>query len=165
MGAAAGIIPRGARATHPLDLHLTLRFLGPMSAEALAGAERAADMLAAGPVPVRIDRVGHFARSRVIWCGPASPSPDLLHLADRLEQALQDQGVAPETRPFRPHITLARQVGHPPPRAAVHWRDPVEWTARELTLAAGRQGQVPRYVLRRRWPLSDLAGEPPCPPV
>jgi 2'-5' RNA ligase len=108
-------------------------------------------------VPVRIDRIGHFARSRVLWCGPARPGPELQDLADRLEQALRHQGLAPETRPFKPHVTLARKVRHPPPRAAASWGDPIQWTAPELILAAGRQDQVPRYLARRRWPLADIA--------
>ncbi|MFZ0789928.1 MAG: 2'-5' RNA ligase family protein, partial [Chromatiaceae bacterium] len=97
--------------------------------------------------------------SRVLWCGPTRPGPELLDLADRLEQALRRQGLAPETRPFRPHLTLARKVRRPTARAAASWGDPVEWTAPELILAAGRQEQVPRYLARRRWPLADSVEE------
>lgn len=158
--AAAPLIPRGARATHPLDLHLTLRFLGPLSDTDLAAAERTADALNAGPVPVRIDRIGHFARARVLWCGPAAPGPGLLELAGRLEQALGHQGFAPETRPFRPHITLARKVPPGPHLAAARWGEAIDWTAGELILAAGLEREAPRYGARRRWCLRQSGCRP-----
>jgi 2'-5' RNA ligase len=146
------MLPPGARVTYPQDLHLTLRFLGELDSDALERAEGAADGLAAQAVPLRIDRLGHFARSQVLWCGPSSPSPQLLALADRLEGLLAARGFAPEPRPFRAHITLARKVRRP---VSAAWGDAVEWTARELVLAAGRDGRVPRYGVRRSWPLND----------
>lgn len=74
----------------------------------------------------------------------------------RLEEALTTRGFAPEGRSFRAHITLARKVRRPPP---IDWGDPVPWLARELVLAAGQEGQVPRYRVRRAWSLSgSLSG-------
>ncbi len=157
---AAPLIPNGARATHPLDVHLTLRFLGPLTDDDLAAAERAADTLNAEPVTVRIDRIGHFARARVLWCGPAAPGPGLIELAGRLEKALGHQGFAPDTRPFRPHITLARKVPPGPHLAGIRWGEPIDWTAGELVLAAGLEREPPRYGARRRWPLQRLGRRP-----
>ena len=151
LAAGAGkLIPPGARAAHPQDLHLTLVFLGVLSPEALDAAVQAAESLRAGPLDLRIDQAGYFPRARILWCGSADPSSELLGLHGQLCRALADRGVFIESRPYRPHITLARKVGRGPRQA---WGPPVEWTSKELVLARGLDGHVPRYEQWRRWPL------------
>ncbi len=151
-------MPKGARGTHAHDLHLTLRFLGPLDPEALARVEGAAESVTGvSPVPLCIDRLGHFPRSTILWAGPSVPGAGLLGLVAGLEEALNARGFVPEARPFRAHITLARKVRRPPPGT---WGHPVSWIARELVLAAGQEGQVPRYRLRRSWALTGPFNEP-----
>lgn len=151
IAAAANTIPPDTRPAHPHDWHLTLVFLGPLSPEGLETAVAVADRLSAAPVPIRIDRAGWFARSRALWCGPAVPSPALLELQSHLARALESAGLPAERRPYRAHLTLARQARRPPAR---DWERPVEWIARELILARGVTGRVPRYAPWRRWPLA-----------
>ena len=164
MRGVRGLLPKGARATHPLDLHLTLRFLGPLNPEAISRVEAAAESVAGlPPAPLCIDRLGHFGRAGVLWAGPSVPSAGLLELVARLEESLAAAGLPAETRPFRAHITLARKVRRPPPLA---WGGPVPWLGRELVLAAGYQGQVPRYRVRRSLPLTGpREGPVDCPPA
>ncbi len=158
MSRSRGLLPQGTRGTHPLDLHLTLRFLGPLGHEALSRVEGAAEaVIGLPPVPLCIDRLGHFPRSGILWAGTSVSGAGLLGLVARFDEALGAQGFTPETRPFRAHITLARRVRRPPPAA---WGHPVPWIARELVLAAGQEGQVPRYRVRRSWPLTGPFDEP-----
>lgn len=147
---AAKLIPPGARALHPRDLHLTLVFLGQLGPEGLDAAVRAAETVRAGPIKLRIDQAGHFPRSRVLWCGPAESSPDLLGLHRQLCLALMGRGLAIESRPYRPHITLARKASGCPRQ---DWGPPVEWTSRYLVLARGLECPAPRYAQWRCWPL------------
>lgn len=149
---AAGLAPPGAHRVHRLDFHLTLRFLGALSAEALASAEQAASSLRSAPISIRIDRLGCFRRAGVLWCGPEQPGAGLLDLAASLESALITSGLPSEPRPFVPHVTLARRV-RPCPSAP--WPHPVQWTASELILAFARQGSAPRYMAHRRWQLDE----------
>lgn len=152
------LLPRGARGTHAQDLHLTLRFLGPLSPAALGSVEGAAESVAGlSPVPLCIDRLGHFPRSGILWGGPAVPGQGLLGLVARLEEALSARGFVPEERSFRAHITLARKVWRPPPMT---WAAPIPWIARELVLAAGQEGAVPRYRVRRSWALTGPLDPP-----
>jgi len=46
-------------------------------------------------------------RPRAFWCGIAAP-PNLVELAADIDRALVPLGIAAETRPFTPHLTLAR---------------------------------------------------------
>jgi 2'-5' RNA ligase len=146
----SALVPAGARATHPHDLHLTLAFLGPLSPEMLACAERAADGVQCDPFELKIDCVGHFPRAHVLWCGPAAPPESLSTLVTDLQRRLAAYGLPPDPRPYRPHITVARRASAP---ASTTWPTPLSWLAGEFALAAGDAGAVPRYRIRRRWPL------------
>lgn len=99
-------------------LHLTLRFLG--AGIAVAQLERMHAALGAVAVPpftLEVCGVGQFpprGPARVLWAGVQAP-PGLLALAQTVEQAAEAAGFAPETRPFSPHVTLARLKGQPTP--------------------------------------------------
>jgi 2'-5' RNA ligase len=131
------LIPRGARPTHPEDLHLTLRFLGPLDPGVLDRVAAEVQGFEAPAVDLAIDRIGHFRRSRTLWCGPRETPPGLAALAARVEGLAVAAGLSPEPRPFRPHITLARKVGPAPGGLLGTWPREVHWSATELVLAAG----------------------------
>ena len=92
--------------------HLTLKFLGDVSAEAAPRLVDAVDRVAAAtrPIGMIVREVGafpNFRRARVVWIGvEQDPRLELLH--HDLESACEDVGFEVEGRPFRPHITLAR---------------------------------------------------------
>lgn len=104
-----------ARATwvHPDRMHLTLRFLGDVAPEPL---ERLRAMLreplaAIDPFVLHVRGVGAFpsaARPSVLWAGVEPVDGPLAALQERVESASRAMGLSPETKPFRPHLTLAR---------------------------------------------------------
>lgn len=94
------------------NAHLTLRFLGASSSEALElvalALAPAAEACPAADVP--LTGLGMFpsrGAPRILWLGLAFPPP-LLALQAECERAARAAGFAPETRPFRPHLTLGR---------------------------------------------------------
>ena len=125
----------GVRWLAPETIHLTLRFLGPSTPEALdrlsAGVERAAR--ACEPTEATAEGIGFFpphGPPHVIWLGLRLPPP-VLELQAECERAAVAAGFAPESRPFRPHVTLGR------------WRDRVRRPATPaLDLGATRLGPV-----------------------
>jgi RNA 2',3'-cyclic 3'-phosphodiesterase len=102
---------RDARWTRPEGIHLTLKFLGEISApqlaqvsEALAGIEPFA------PFDVEIAGFGSFPdarRPRVFWAG-VERGAAVAELAEHVEAALEKLGFEREHRTFSPHLTLAR---------------------------------------------------------
>ena len=83
----------------PQNLHVTLRFLGSVAGQLVAGVQEAGARAAAGiaPFDTRLGGIGAFPntrRPRVIWVGVQKAEPLL--------------GFAPEDRAFQPHITLGR---------------------------------------------------------
>ena len=68
----------------------------------------------------------------MLWLGPAEPVAELARVTAELWAALAPLGITRDTRPFQPHLTLARKVSHPP--AARRLDRPVCWTLRGFVL-------------------------------
>lgn len=105
----------GAKWIDPEDMHLTLRFAGDVDnrqADELVGF---LDGIELTPFEVMIREVGAFGGRdpRVIYAG-VEPSPELEQLQRAVERACRSAGMAPETRSFKPHVTLARLRGTRP---------------------------------------------------
>ena len=102
----------GVRWAAAANIHLTLKFLGEIPAGRIGGVSSALDEIAIGaePLTLRFEGVGAFPSPRrpgVIWVGIES-GPRLRLLHDALDRRMAEFGVARETRPFRPHVTLGR---------------------------------------------------------
>jgi len=97
----------------PESIHLTLKFLGNIPAGQVTDIARAMEEASRGFLPFRlkIGKLGAFPnlrRPRVVWVGIDGEVDRLTALQQRLDAALARLGFARETRPFSPHLTLAR---------------------------------------------------------
>lgn len=97
----------------PAGIHLTLAFLGELSDERLQEAIQATESAAqqCAPFAYQLARLGIFGtpgRPRVIWMGIEEPSGALSTLHSVLNRELAQRQFEPDTRPFSPHLTLAR---------------------------------------------------------
>lgn len=97
---------QSANLTRPENLHLTLAFLG--ETDRIAPIQAA--MRAAAPDrPFSMALAGSGCFQALWWVG-LQRNPILIKLAERLQNELRARGFSLERRPFRPHITIARQV-------------------------------------------------------
>lgn len=178
-GAIARLLPDSVfRRVPPDNLHLTLRFFGPEEGPVDRGriAARLRERLETccpGPLSLKAAEVSAFGslrRARIVWVGlvedgvPEGEPGRLLPLQREVETVARDLGLAPETRPFVPHVTLGRlrvpsrlaagdlsAARSPAPNAA--WSAP--FTVREFGLFAsflGPGGAV--YERLERFPLT-----------
>ncbi len=97
-------------------LHLTLRFLGPTAADRIPGLEASLEAIAtaAPPFSVTLAGAGAFpdpSRPRTLWLGIEHGVDELRSLAAQLGTAAADGGPELDTRPFAPHLTIARTDG------------------------------------------------------
>lgn len=102
---------RRLRWTHPGNWHLTLRFLGNVPAPRIPELATALAQVAFAPFTLAVGRAGAFpARGapRVVWLGLARGAKECASLAASVDAVLAPLGFAPESRPFAPHLTLAR---------------------------------------------------------
>ena len=105
-------------AVPPDKLHVTLKFLGETPLEMRDEIQRQIAQAVSDqpPIPLRVETLGAFpttVRPSVIWAGLVDAEP-LVAIAERLELLLEPLGFARESRPFHPHLTLARIKGRPP---------------------------------------------------
>jgi len=101
------------RWVNPSGIHLTLAFLGELFDEQLPAAKQAADAAAQQitPFEFRLKELGMFGsqrQPRVIWMGIEESSGNLFRLHGVLNRELELRGFEVDSRPFSPHLTLAR---------------------------------------------------------
>jgi len=97
----------------PESIHLTLKFFGDISENAVANISAVTEKAAAAvrPFELAIGGAGVFPdmnRPRIIWLGMNGDVARLVAFQNELEQTLQGMGFPREERPFRPHLTLGR---------------------------------------------------------
>jgi 2'-5' RNA ligase len=118
-----------AKATWSRDanLHLTLKFLGEIPQTSVSDISAAASQAVAGlaPFSILLEQTGAFpkvSQPRVLWVGINDPSGRLGELHACLENEAARSGFAKDTRPFHPHLTVARlrQPQHARTLAAAH---------------------------------------------
>jgi len=145
----------GGRPVLPLDLHLTLVFVGavadqvlPLLLSAGAAVSRAAGVCAC---QLAFDRLEHWARPR-IFCAACTCAPaEAVSLVRGLEAALDEHGIPFERRPWKAHITLARNAQAPHIVGPI---TPLVWTATQFGLFESVPAPaVPRYQALELWPL------------
>lgn len=95
------------------NLHITLKFLGDCTRGRLESiSKRLADIAARHkPFEMTFSGVGVFpshAAPRIVWVGVKDGVEQLINLSKDVADSMEEIGFKKESRPFRPHITLAR---------------------------------------------------------
>jgi RNA 2',3'-cyclic 3'-phosphodiesterase len=93
------------------NIHLTLKFLGNVSASKLEEARSALAKVTFPPFSLEIKGAGAFPnlkRMNVVWVGVGEGWSQVELIFEQTEKILHQLGFSRETRPFSPHITVAR---------------------------------------------------------
>jgi RNA 2',3'-cyclic 3'-phosphodiesterase len=156
-----GII--GARWIEPSDFHITLRFLGDVDRHVARDAAALLDDIhPAGPITVTLDGLSAFGgdKPRAVFAS-VRPGRELSQLQGDHERLMRQIGLAPESRKFIPHVTLARMKDVSPMEVAhylsthaiVH---PISFTASRFVLYSSRAstGGGP-YVIEAAYPFAQ----------
>jgi 2'-5' RNA ligase len=97
----------------PDSIHLTLKFLGNIPAAKINDIGDALVQVARdfSPLSLEVQGLGvfpDFRRVRVVWVSLGGDISQLKQLQQRIDSSLMPLGFARESRPFTPHLTLAR---------------------------------------------------------
>lgn len=155
----------GARWQDDDQLHLTLRYIGEVDRHVAEDVAIAMARVRSSMPKVALQGVGRFekqGRTNAIWAGVAPLEP-LATLHQKVDRALTRIGLAPETRAYLPHITLARL-----PRALGAEAEVDAFLSRHAGLSSPPFGLThltlfesqltrdgARYEAVARWPLED----------
>jgi len=121
--------PDGVKPVRAEQIHLTLHFLGEVADESLERLFPALGSVQGAGFTVDLAGGGCFPSPRrptVLWVG-VRPNEPLRELHDAVADGLHGCGLPTETRPFMPHVTVAR----------VSRRLPRGWLEAFLHAAAG----------------------------
>jgi 2'-5' RNA ligase len=150
----------GLRWSPPESWHITLQFLGNTSQHQFASLVAKLLAIEFPRAPIRLQTLGFFDRAGVFFAG-VSVTPELLFLQQHVTAATAHCGFVAETRPFHPHITLARAKGETRGsalralKAKIHYQPEfsnfvaTEFLLYEAFLASAGS----RYEIRERFPL------------
>jgi 2'-5' RNA ligase len=159
----------GLRWTSRGQWHVTLAFLGEVSAQALARLEPELERAARRhrAPGLSLAGAGAFpgpARANVLWSGLSGDRDGLGELAQSVSAGARQAGAPPpDTRRYRPHLTLARC------REPADLRDLVAglsgyqgpaWTAGEVHLVGSIPGAQPPYESIASWSLGPAPVTP-----
>ena len=147
---------RGGRPVPLPNLHVTLAFLGSVPEASLARLrELAREVTPSVAIEMRLDRIEHWRRAEIL-CAAASEMPvGAEKLSGVLKTALMASDFRPDLKPFRAHVTLARQVRRVPPDLAMPM---VTWRFREFALVESRTlPEGPSYSIVESWVLGGAS--------
>ena len=140
--------PPRARCHAPADWHVTLHFIGQVPLQRLAGI-RAGLQVTAPPCELVLDQPALWPHGLAVCEATATP-PALAQLHARLGDALRALALPVDSRPWRPHLTLARNAqGAVPPGAMA----PVCLPVMDYVLAASTGHPQQRYEILARYGL------------
>ncbi len=112
----------GARWRSADQLHVTLRFFGEIREDLARDLDAELGAIGGGAFDLVLEGAGAFGEGddiHAVWAGVAE-SPELKRLAKACEGAARRVGLKPETRNFRPHLTLA-YLRRPAPDKVAAW--------------------------------------------
>jgi 2'-5' RNA ligase len=147
-----------ARRVDPASWHLTIAFLGSVDDAALDSLASVAQRIArecahCNPIEVRLDQLDHWRKPQLLCAAPSAGCPAAALLADVLRRELVAAGFAPDLKPFRAHVTLARKVARAPRVRAL---PAVLWSFPALALMSSRSApHGSLYSVVSSWPLDS----------
>jgi 2'-5' RNA ligase len=156
----------GARWIEPEDMHITLRFLGDVDRRT---ANEFADLISDVQVPpfrAVVRGLGSFGgrQPRALWAA-IDAGPELRELNRLHERAARASGLAPESRAFKPHVTIARLKHARPDDVAIFLGQQgafvsEPFTVERVVLYSARPGTGGGpYVVEETFPLAGVSDE------
>ncbi|WP_162844323.1 RNA 2',3'-cyclic phosphodiesterase [Photobacterium jeanii] len=98
------------RAVPNANLHITLAFLGAVTAAQKQHIIAAANQIKVPTFSLRCNTLGFWHKSRVLWLGCQYYPDALTQLATQLQHSAQQTGLHQLERQYVPHITLRKRV-------------------------------------------------------
>ena len=149
--AVSGKRLRKVKRIPPANLHLTLAFPGVVTRPVQECLETGAGRIVAQPFELLVDRAGYWPGPRIMWIGPTRIPAGLWALVTAVRQVLAECGLDPESRPYQPHITLARKAN---PGVVADEFEPISWSIRRFSLVESVTDPAgAKYLPLRCWEL------------
>jgi 2'-5' RNA ligase len=142
----------------PHNLHVTLVFLGQVAEDVELPIKQSVADIAAQPFELIFDRLSYWSRPRILCLTSQQLVPKAASmLTAALETVAANCGLQTDTRPYTPHITLARQVRYLPDVKI----EPIIWRADAFCLVEScSEPDGVCYKVIQQWPLTQPIADP-----
>ena len=92
------------------NLHITLEFLGEVSEVDQQALETKVSELSCESFDIELTHVGWWKKPQILWIGTTHIPKPLLTLVKSIRKCVKQQGLKPDNREYKPHVTFARKV-------------------------------------------------------
>lgn len=136
----------------PRNLHVTLVFLGQVDAETESLLKLSASAISTQAFELTFDGLSHWSKPGILCLTGRQPAPEqATTLATELAAIAANCGLQTDTRPYTPHITLARHARFLPELKF----EPIIWRAEAFCLVQScREPDGVCYKVIQQWPFS-----------
>lgn len=133
----------------PHNLHVTLVFLGHVDPATELAIKQSVNDISAQPFTLTFDSLSYWSKPRILCLSCKQVTPEAAKLAAELDIRVRANGLLTDSRPYIPHITLARHACHVPDIKF----EPIAWRAEAFCLveSCSETGGV-RYKVIQQWP-------------
>jgi 2'-5' RNA ligase len=149
-----GALPPTAKLTRVDRWHITLVFLGEVAGNRLPEVSTALERVSAPRrIHLRLAGGGRFAnaRSTALWAGIQGDTADLTALRQDLRRSLTEAGLPSDSRPYRPHLTVAHSASEEVCTSLTDYTGPA-WSVEEYVLVRSRYEEGGGYERVGGWP-------------
>ncbi|MBL6985829.1 MAG: RNA 2',3'-cyclic phosphodiesterase [Methylobacter sp.] len=145
------IAAKGCKWVQPHNLHVTLVFLGRVDEDVASLLKQSVAGITVPPFELTFDNLSYWSRPKILCltCRQAAPDNTML-LTSALTEIAENCGLQTDTRPYTPHITLARHARYLPDAKF----EPIVWRAEAFCLVEScSEPDGVCYKVRQQWPL------------
>ena len=142
---------KGFKPVQAHNLHATLVFLGAVDAASELLLKYSVRGILAKPFELTFDQLSYWSKPKIL-CLTCSHTPDEVELlVTALNREVVNCGLQTDTRPYLPHITLARHARYLPDITI----EPIVWRAEAFVLveSCSEPGGV-NYKVKQQWPFT-----------
>lgn len=126
----------GGRAVPAGNLHVTLAFLGNVAPERVPDLRAVAEASVWPDTCLQFDRLAWWPKARLLCVEAQSLPASFSEAVQAFHEDLRLKGFSIERRPFRAHVTVARNVASSPVDPRGQPIPPISWPVREVVLVA-----------------------------
>lgn len=141
----------------PHNLHITLVFLGLVDSATELSIKQSVNDITAQPFALTFDNLSYWSKPKILCLTCPQTVQEAATLAAELDNRIRSCGLPTDTRPYTPHITLARHVGHLPDIKI----EPIVWRAEAFCLVEScSETDGVRYKVIQQWPFIKPTANP-----
>ena len=133
----------------PKNFHVTLVFIGNVNKVGVSAIKNQVANISSEPFAIGFNQLSYWNKPKVVCLTSQQPPEPLLILSESLNAIVNHCGIETDSKPFNPHVTLARHVLSYVEREC----QPIIWQAESFCLVESSSNiDGVYYTVKEQWP-------------